>query len=269
VLVGALNAFLVREAVGWTLTQGSAPDWIMFEEAARRVRADEPLYLWSNWYLFKWSPVVAAAFVVIAPLGLTVWRVGQFLAAASLPDRRLAVLTLISWPFWFDIETGNVLVFTFALAVWALRGSYLAAVGYFAMFVLVPRPLAFPVLVWLLWKRPAWRNSFLWCVVFSVIPVLVFNVSDPWVTALSLASEDISHALNFGPSAWIGVWWVPIGVVIAAFATWRGRLGVASLGASPYVLPYYLMFGLLELVRAIPEPRPAPVEARKIGSAEQ
>jgi hypothetical protein len=266
VLVGAVNALLVRQAIGWTLTQGSAPDWIVFDEAARRVQAGEPLFAWNNWYHYRWSPIVGAVFVVLAPLGLTVWRVGQFLAAATLPDRRLAILTLVSWPFWFDIETGNTLVFTFALAVWAIRGSYLAAIGYFALFVLIPRPLAMPVLIWLLWQRPEWRNAFLWCVVFSIIPVLVFNVADPWTTALSQASADIGHGLNLGPSLWLGAWWVPIGVVLAAYWTWRGRLGLASLAATPYILPYYLLFGLLELVPATPLGRwkPFPVYDRRL-----
>lgn len=263
VLAGAVNLLLVRSAIGWTMAQGSAPDWIVFQEAARRVQAGEPLYAWNNWYHYRWSPVVGGAFVLIAPLGLITWRIGQVLAAVTLPDRRLAVLTLLSWPFWFDIETGNTLIFTFALAVWALRGSYIAAIGYFAMFVLVPRPLAMPVLVWLLWQRPEWRNAFLWCVVFSIIPVLAFNVADPWTTALSHASEDIAHGLNVGPSALFGVWWVPIGVVLAAYWTWKGRLGLASLAATPYVLPYYLLFGFLELLPTGPMGRWKPFPAHE------
>lgn len=43
--------------------------------------------------------------------------------------------------------------------------------------------------------------------------------------------------------------WVPIGLALAAWLTWKGRLGYASLAASPYWLPYYLLFALLELVR--------------------
>jgi hypothetical protein len=175
---------------------------------------------------------------------------------------------LLSWPFWFDIETGNTLVFTFALAVWALRGSYLAAIAYFAMFVLIPRPLAVPVLISLLWQRPEWRNAFVWCVVLSIIPVLAFNVTGPWITALTAASEDIRHGLNLAPSAWIGVWWLPIGVTLAAYWTWRGRLGLASLAATPYILPYYLLFGFLELIATSPlqEWKPFPGRAHRNGS---
>ena len=38
-----------------------------------------------------------------------------------------------------------------------------------------------------------------------------------------------------------------IGLPLAAWLTWKGRLGLASLAASPYWLPYYLLMLLLEL----------------------
>ncbi len=52
---------------------------------------------------------------------------------------------------------------------------------------------------------------------------------------------------NFGPSAWIGLAWVPIGLALAAWLTWRGRLGFASVAASPYWFGYYLLMLFLEI----------------------
>jgi hypothetical protein len=57
----------------------------------------------------------------------------------------------------------------------------------------------------------------------------------------------MANGMNLAPSHWIGVAWVPIGIALAAFFTWKGRLGLACLAASPYVLPYYLLMGFLEL----------------------
>ena len=59
----------------------------------------------------------------------------------------------------------------------------------------------------------------------------------------------IGIPFDVGPSRLIGSLWVPIGLVLAAVLTWRGRLGWASLAASPYWLPYYLMMPFLEIRR--------------------
>ena len=246
--IGVLNAFLVGQAISWIVNQPSAPDWIVLQEAARRLLHGENLYAWNSWYHFRWSPLVADAFVLLAPLGLAVWRVGQAFVVLTLPDRRLALLALISWPFWFDLETGNTLVFTFVLAVWALRGSRVAALGYLGLLLLIPRPLAMPVAIWLLWKRPNLRLPFVLLCLATMLGTIASGAAGPWIGALVRAQGDIGNSLNFGPSALIGPLWVPIGLTLAAILLAMGRLGWASLAATPYVLPYYLIFCLLELV---------------------
>ena len=55
---------------------------------------------------------------------------------------------------------------------------------------------------------------------------------------------------NYGPSRFIGLLWIPIGVALAVLLTWRGRLGLASLAISPYWLPYYFLMLLLEFAPA-------------------
>lgn len=57
----------------------------------------------------------------------------------------------------------------------------------------------------------------------------------------------IVHPPSTAPS-FLAVAWVPIGLALGAWLTWKGRLGLASLAVSPYVLPYYLVMALLELV---------------------
>ena len=82
---------------------------------------------------------------------------------------------------------------------------------------------------------------------------LATGAAGPWIGALLRAEADVGHALNLSPSALIGPLWIPVGLVLAGILVAMGRLGWASLAASPYVLPYYLLFGLLEFVRPRPD----------------
>jgi hypothetical protein len=246
-VVGVINVFLVGQALSWIVNQPQAPDWIVFQEASRRAQQHLSLYVWNDWYHYRWSPVTAYLFVAIAPLGLTVWRLLQVAAVATLSDRRLGVVVLISWPFWFDVETGNTLVFTFVLAFWALRGSRSASFAYLALFLLIPRPVALPIAVWMLWKRPQWRTPTLALAAVIGALTLFTGQAFDWSHALVAARNDLGHELNIGPSRFLGLIWVPIGLAAAVVLTLKGRLGWASLAASPYVLPYYLLFGMLEL----------------------
>src|SRR5437773_1431150 len=111
-------------------------------------------------------------------------RTSRPAAALALPDRRLALLTLVSWPFWFDFATGNVMVGVLLLAVYALRGSRLAALGFLAMTLLVPRPLMLPVAAWLLWKRPDLRWSALALLVAHSVGVLAVGWGGEWLGRL-------------------------------------------------------------------------------------
>lgn len=45
---------------------------------------------------------------------------------------------------------------------------------------------------------------------------------------------------------------------LAIALTWRGRLGLASMAASPYWLPYYFLMLLLELVTTATAARSRP-----------
>ena len=103
------------------------------------------------------------------------------------------------------------------------------------------------LLVWLLWKRPEWRVPFAAALMVHVAVVVALGFGPAWLGALLHAGEGTSVA-DFGPAALIGTLWVPIGLVLAVFLTWRGRLGMASLAASPYWLPQYLLMLLLDLV---------------------
>ncbi len=257
--IGIPNLAAATATIRTLLLDGYAFDWTNFLRAAERF-PDASLYHFAEPYAFRYSPIAAWLFGLIAPLGLTVWRLAHLAALAALRDWRLIVLVLISYPFWFDVETGNLLTFVAVAGVAALRGSQLATGMYLALFLLVPRPLAVPLTVWLLWHRPEWRLPFAAMFLAQAAIVVALGLAGPWLTALMSSSSEFHADLNLGPTALIGAWWLLVAIPLAAWLTWRGRLGLASIAASPYWLPYYFLMLLLELVPKYQ--RPVPVRER-------
>lgn len=200
---------------------------------------------------FRWSPPMGwlLAFVIV-PAGPVLWSLLHIGAAMLMPRWWMSVAILISFPFWMDYANGNVLIFCMVAAWWALAGNRYGTWAFMALAVLVPRPLMLPVLAWLLWKRPESR------VPFAVCAVAVLGVSTmsgdllPWLHKLLLTpGGEMTSRWNIGPSRFIGYWWLAIGVPLAAWLTRRGYVGLASIAVTPYLLGYYLLFGLLEVGR--------------------
>ena len=105
-----------------------------------------------------------------------------------------------------------------------------------------------PPAVWLLWKRPEWRIPFVAVAAVQVVAVVATGWGSEWLGAMLAASGDVGIPSNIAPSRFIGTLpWMAVGLPLAAWLTWKGRLGLASLAASPYWLPYYLLMLLLEL----------------------
>ena len=199
--------------------------------------ADEWWYRWgveSNGepYSYRYSPLFALAFPEW--LGLWGWR-ALHLAVLFLLPWRLALLTLVFAPFWYDVLHGNVMTFVLVAGWHALHGSRLGTAAYFALLVLVPRPLMLPLAAWIVWHRREWRIPAIGFALVGVLTLLWPGYLDALLRS-GMASTD-----NIGPSALIGAWWIPLGLALGAWLTWRGRLGLAGLAVSPYVLPYYLL----------------------------
>jgi hypothetical protein len=247
--IGIPNLAAALSTIETILTQGYAFDWVIFVEAANRLPSGTLYDDFTSHYAFRWSPLAAWAFGFIAPIGLLAWRLAHVAALAFLRDWRLMVVVLLSYPFWFDVETGNILTFVAVTAVGAWRGSRVATGLYLLLFLLVPRPLSAPLAFWILWKRPEWRLPFVLAALAQVAIVLAMGLGDEWLGVLFGSSTELHGDLNLAPSALIGAWWLPIGAAAAIWLTYRGRLGLASIAASPYWLPYYFLMLLLELVR--------------------
>jgi hypothetical protein len=252
VLLFMLNAFLFTVTV-WHLPGGTAADWSSFVEAGRRISSGEPVYTVEADYAFRYSPLLAFAFAVIAPIGVLAWRLLHLVALGGMVmvDRStwpIALLALISWPFWFDVEAGNLLTLVLVTGVLAMRGNRIGIATFLGLSLLVPRPLMLPPLAWILWWRPAWRLPFAGMLAIVVVFTLISGQAADWLRVLVASADETASVLNFGPSRLIGVWWLPIGLAMAAPLTMLGRLGLASLAASPYWLPYYFLVLLWEAV---------------------
>jgi hypothetical protein len=198
---------------------------------------------------YRWSPLALFPLTVVVAIGLPAWQLLHFAALAALRDWRLIALVLIAFPFWDGVRLGGVFTFIAIAAIAAYRGSLTGAVIYFALFLLMPRPLMVPLALWLLWKHPGWRWPVLAAGFTELAVLAVTGTLAPWIYVLAVTgAEEMANPTNIGPSAIIGASWTLIGVPLAGWLLVRGRLGLASLAASPYWLPYYLLFGLLEFV---------------------
>ena len=213
-------------------------DWVVLAQVPARL-SDGTLYDHTALYDFVWSPIAAWLLaVVIIPAGY--WAL--FAArVATLPflGRGLALLTVLSLPFWIDAINGNYFTFIVVAGVLALRGSRVGGLAFLALACLMPRPIQVPMAAYLLWHRPDLRIPFAAMVVASVAAAALSGYAGDWASALldfGQTSRD-----HLGPTRFLGTAWYLVGVPLAIWLTVRGRVGWAGLALSPYVLPQYLL----------------------------
>ena len=261
-VLAAVNLYLAARSIGLITAGAPAVDWDHYVEASRRINGGD-LYAVTNDYAFLYSPLLAYLFGPISWLGTDGWRLLHIVAALAMPNWPMRLLAIASWPFWYDVEAGNILVFVVLAAAWALRGSRVATGALLLLTVLVPRPLMLPLAAWLLWQRPEWRVPFVAAFGMHLAAVLITGRGGEWLGAMLAASGDVGIPSNIAPSRFIGTLpWMAVGLPLAAWLTWKGRLGLASLAASPYWLPYYLLMLLLELpTRRARQEKASPVVA--------
>ena len=213
-------------------------DWDIYTEAGSRFFTGA-LYEWDG-LPYRYSPLLAPLFAALAPIGYLGWSLLHFAALLTIP-RKLALIALVSAPFWNDVYNGNTVTFVFVAAVWALRGKPWA---FFVLAVLIPRPVMLPVLAWLLWRHREYVVPFVLIAVVSLLGAWMTGWVDEWVVGeIGNFGRDIYA--DIGPSMLIGAWWFPVGLGLAAYCTWRGWLGPASFLASGFwSLHYGIMLGL-------------------------
>lgn len=241
-----LDALLVANQISIILAGYPGADLVDYQIAARRVWKGA-LYATDGGYNFRYSPVAAFLFAPLAMVTPLAWRGLHIAAAIAMPTWRIRFLLLASWPFAFDLQLGNVMTFVLLTAAWALRGNRIGATVFIAFCLLFPRPLMLPIAAWLLWQQPWLRWPTVALFVTHAALVAFSGWGGAWIGRLLTSTDEIGSAFNIGPSALIGSWWLLLGIPLGAWLLWRGRVGLAGLAVSPYILPYYLMIALLDL----------------------
>lgn len=245
----AANFWLAARSMRVIVDGGLAVDWVQLLEAGRRV-TQGGLYQVTETYAYPHSPLLAYLLMVLSWLETPLWRFAHLIGAMAMPTWPMRLATLLSWPFWFDVETGNALTFVLLAAAWAVRGSRIGTGAFLAMTILMPRPLMLPVAAWLLWKRPTWRAPVAAAALFSAGLVLSSGWTDEWAGYLLGISTHFQSPNNLGPTRFVGTIWLVVAIPLAVWLTRRGHLGWASLTSSyPYLYPYYFLMLALEISR--------------------
>ncbi|MEO5966072.1 MAG: hypothetical protein ABIR11_11455, partial [Candidatus Limnocylindrales bacterium] len=155
------------------LLQERTRDWTAYEQAAGRLQAGEPLYIWElataddEYYLYP--PGMAAAWAAVgSPQLLLLVKVLALLGTACLaplvvtdPARRRTAAAVIGlgailWaPNLYDLILGNVMaLYVGALAIVVARRGWLGAVPLGVVLALAAKPAIVPFAIWLLLTRP-------------------------------------------------------------------------------------------------------------------
>lgn len=254
--VAILVAFNLAMAINniVAMARGSEPiDWYAYWQASIRVH-EGGLYEDSDagFYHYRYSPILAYATGWLGAVGVWGWRALHLLAALALPTWGMRLAALLSWPFWFDVNAGNVMIFVALAGAWAMRRNRIGVAAFFVLALLIPRPLMVPLVVWILWKQPAWRVPFAALFAVHAAAVVASGWADEWMMRLLAAGpEEVGSEYNFAPSRLIGNLWLIVAVPAAAWLTYRGWIGAASVMAAPYWLPYYWLMLLLDWERAV------------------
>ena len=240
--IATLNFILVAVTVAAFLYADVGVDWAIFTEAGQRFFSGD-LYEWEG-LPYRYSPVLAPLFLV--PIGFAGWTALHFAALLALP-RKVAAITVLSFPFWNDVYNGNTMTFVFVAAFLAVSGNRWGAYGFAALALLTPRPVMLPVLAWLLWRHREYVLPFGAMFVVHAAAVWATGWGPEWISHLiETGPRDIYAGHDLGPSQWFGLWWYPIGLAAATWLTWKGRLGLASIAVLPFWLMHYFLMLLLE-----------------------
>lgn len=240
-LVAAYSVLHIAHLVPMILWQPVPTDWEQHRIAADRIASGASPYFVEDWYRFRWSPVGAWLMVPLTALGPWAWMAAQFASLVTLP-RKFALVTLLAFPFWADVQAGNIMTFTFVAAYHALRGNRLAAGLLLGIALIVPRPLLIPLVVYLFWLRPGWRIWFAVAALMSLIGAVVTGYHAQWFEMLLMTGTEESH--RFGAHALPG--WPFTGLGLAATLTILGYPAVAGFAVQPYWLAYYGLMPLLD-----------------------
>lgn len=244
----ALQAAIAARAAAGMFEIGRGIDWEVLTEGGRRIAAGlDPYQTDVLGIEFRWHPVTAWLFYLLAPFGIWTWRLVNLASLALLRDWRLIALAMLSWPLWDALFSGNATILVVTVGFAALTGSRSGSLGYLVLCAVIPRPWMAPLALWLLWKRPELRPWAVGIAVASVASAFALGWGLEWAHQLVASAGEMANGMNWGPTRLLGVWWYVVGLPLAGLAFWRGRLGIAGLAISPYLFVHYYLALLWEL----------------------
>lgn len=230
-----------------TILREQTRDWIAYEQAADRLRAGEPLYIFElptpddEYYLYP--PPTAAIWAAIgSPEGLLALKIAALVGVASLmvvvtpraPPRdrwiaagALVVAALIAAPDIHDLVLGNVMaLYVGAVAISVARPGWLGSGVLGAVCAVALKPAIAPYLVWLAFRRtPDFLRTLAVGLVVSAVFALVVGPGRYVEYLLALPRMSVLVGL---PSGNVGLAAVSpvvaiLGVVLAYLVTiWAG-----------------------------------------------
>lgn len=231
----SLTVILVRPLMG--------PDWGFWQMLSEGNPYRHDPIIWA------WSPVALPFMEAILVIGYPAWAALHVVVVFLLRDRLLILLTLTSWAFWTDVAVGNTFAFVFVAGALALRGNRWSVIASFALVLLMPRPVQFPLVAWLIWQQRHLWGWFAGLFALHAVAVVLSGYAFDW--ASTMLAYGIEPEYDIGPTAWFGTAWLIVGIPLAAVLAWRGHVGWAGLAMTTYLLPQYLLMPLLEVVRPI------------------
>jgi hypothetical protein len=211
------------------------------------------LYDGTPGYHYVFAPATAWILALVIPLGYPLWIALHFVLLPLLGDWRLIALAVASVSFWVDTMIGSTNTFLFIAGAIALRGSTAGAIGYLALFLLMPRPLYLPLAAWLVWKRRDLRAVFAALAALLVMTTLASGYAVEWgIELLVFGGFTMSEANpdNISPTRWLGPAWLVLGIPLATLLTLKGKVGIAGVAMTPYLGASSLMIVLWDLWRA-------------------
>lgn len=190
-LVAGIVAVAVLVVAGPILLSERTEDWRAYEQAAGRLAAGGPLYVWEladpsqEYYLYPppmaalwgmgvtWQALLALKVVALAGVGSLVAGPAPWRPASALA---LIGVTLLSAPVLHDLILGNVMALYVGTVALALsRPGWLGAAPLGALVAIAAKPAIGPVLLWMLLVR---RGQFVRALLVGLASTALFAL---WV----------------------------------------------------------------------------------------
>ena len=244
--------------------------WCCYQQAGERaITEPSTLYVWSDTYTFRYTPLGALVFVPLVPLGENAaawaWLITKVVvlvvaawwyARAWSDDRRwLVFLAVVAFPpVVHDLVIGNVstltLIVLLAVARWPdARGGVILGL----LMALMPKPHLVPVLAYLAFRQPRAFGAAAATIAVAVTAGVALFGLDPWVAFVGTLREPLERTFtaNIGFSGLLGPVGVVVGVAVAV-VIWVGGVlvggtrgfgmsVVAGIVAGPYTFIHYLV----------------------------